>query len=92
MTTGELLNQESTVSNVAALIHLQNLEGTGGGSDNYFPYTDINISFTQQILSVNFDEQMLEADFETQETRVDFTQPSYSVTFDEENNDINITC
>ncbi len=30
MTTGELLDSESTVSNVSALIHLQNIEGMGG--------------------------------------------------------------
>ena len=92
MTTGELLNQESTVSNVAAIIHLQNLEGTGGGLDHYFPYTDINITFHEQLLEVSFHEQLLEANFEQQDLEVSFIEPNYSVTFDEEVNDINITC
>ena len=32
MTTGELLSSESTVSDVSALEHLLNLDGTGGGA------------------------------------------------------------
>ena len=92
MTTGELLNQESTVTNVSALIHLQNLEGTGSGVDHYFPYSEINVSMLEPKLTIEFSDRNLIAKFTDQNIAVKFVEDNLSVTFDGESNDINITC
>ena len=90
MTTGELLDQSSSVSNVSALIHLQNL--IGGGIDRFFPVTDINVEFEEEILKVNFEDTGITIKFEEQNLEVNFDEPILDVTFEEETNDINITC
>ena len=93
MTTGELLSSESTVSNTTALIHLQNLDGTGGGGETiYIPYTDISVTFIEPVLKVTFEEQMLSVEFIEDILNVTFDEPIYNVTFDEETTDISITC
>ena len=92
MTTGLLLSQSSTVINVAALIHLQNLRGTGEGIDHWFPYTDITVEFEEQDLKVNFDEQDLSVEFIDDILLVNFEEDGLDVTFDTEILDINITC
>lgn len=92
MTTGELLNQESTVTNVSALVHLQNLAGTGGGIDRYFPYSDISVDMYTPNLEVSFDNQYLEVNFDNTELSVEFEENNLEVTFDDENLDITVTC
>ena len=91
MTTGELLNASSSVSGVSALTHLQNLVG-GGGVDHFFPYTEIKVTFEEQNLRVDFTDQDLEVEFSEQDLIADLESPVLNVTFDEEINDINITC
>lgn len=90
MTTGELLDSESTVTGVSALTHLQNLEGTGGGTP--FPYTDITIAMTSHNVEAKIDTQVLEATLDNQELTVEFVEPVYNVTFESETNDINLNC
>ena len=90
MTTGALLDQSSSVTNVSAWVHLQSL--VGGGFDHYFPYTDITVEFQEQDLKVAFTEQDLKADFIEQDLRVVLEDTTFNVTFEEQDNDINITC
>ena len=92
MTTGELLNQESTVSNVSALTHLQNLSGTGSGVDQWFPYNDITIAFEEPDLKVAFEEPSLLVDLVEDDLDVNLEEPELIVTFDDDTNDIILTC
>ncbi len=93
MTTGELLNQESTVSNTTALIHLQNIQGTGGGTVNhYIPFTEVLVSFDEQILDVSFVDEELAVTFDDIELEVVFDDEELLITFDRETVDINVTC
>ena len=92
MTTGELLASESTVSNVSALIHLQNIAGTGTGQDVYIPYTDVSVDFVEDVLKVDFIDDELVVEFSDDIIEVDFEEDIMLVTFEEENLDISVTC
>ena len=91
MTTGQLLDQESTVTNVEAWVHLQNLEGTGG-VDHYFPYSDVSVDIITLNLEVEFEEQELMTNFEEPILTVEFEEHNLEVTFEDENLDITVTC
>ncbi len=91
MTTGELLDQSSSVTQVSALTHLQNLN-TGTGVDRWFPYADMEITFEEQDVSVKFDEQNLDIAFEEQDVSVKFEEDILNVTIEEANLDITVTC
>ena len=92
MTTGEQLDLISTVSNTSALQHLLNPSGTGGGSDQWFPYTDLSVSFEEETLDVSFDSLDLVVDLVIDDLDVSFDDEVLSVTFDDDTNDIILTC
>ena len=51
MTTGELLDSKSSVTNVSALTHLQNI--TGGGDPIYTPIEQFSIDVSQHEMTVD---------------------------------------
>ncbi len=87
MTTGELLDSKSSVSNVSALTHLQNI--SGGGTDRYIPYDDmvldiqvdrmeadiskqvLSVEVQRMVMDVEVDGRTLEADIETKNKEID---------------------
>ena len=91
MTTGELLDSESAVSNTTALIHLQNLSGTGG-VDHWFPYSEIEVAFEEPLLDISFLETNLSVDFKEDVLSVVFEDENLSVTIVDDINDISLTC
>lgn len=82
MTTGEKLSSESTVSNVSALEHLLNIDGTGAGDPVIVPATSISAdieiislsaSLITETLSANIVDT-LEADLEVNDLSADIEE------------------
>ncbi len=91
MTTGELLDSKSTVSNTTALIHLQNINQIGGDIQ-WFPYTDVKVIFTSPQLIANFSTPTTEVAFTSPVVSAEVTTEVLSVTFEDDVNDISLTC
>ncbi len=53
MTTGEQLDNISTVSNVSALTHLMNPSGEGGGVDRLVPYDELTLNLLVDTLGID---------------------------------------
>lgn len=79
MTTGQQLDNISTVSNVSALTHLLNPSGEGGGGDPYFvPFTSVSCDLVDVILEGSLITTVFESDLTTVELDAILTTEVYT--------------
>ena len=79
MTTGQQLDNISTVSNVSALTHLLNPSGEGGGGvDHLVPFTDITCDLLEVILEGSLVTETFESDLEVSEIDAILTTSVYT--------------
>ncbi len=80
MTTGEQLDNISTVSNTTALIHLMNPSGEGGGGvDRLIPYDDLFLDIQIDRMSVDMQNDTLNIEIQSKEIDVELGTKTLSI-------------
>lgn len=90
MTTGELLDSKSTVSNTTALIHLQNIGGSG--IDRYIPYTDMIFNINRDIMEINVAKKDLVVNMQVLDIDIDISDRYLAINIDKNDLEVNNVC
>ncbi len=92
MTTGEQLDNISTVSNTTALIHLMNPSGEGGGTDRLIPYDEIVLDLQIPTMSIDLAASTMAIEIQRKEIDAEISGRYLSIDLQITNKEINNVC
>jgi len=91
MTTGEQLDNISTVSNTTALIHLMNPSGEGG-TDRLIPYDEIVLDLQIPTMSIDLAASTMAIEIQRKEIDAEISGRYLSIDLQITNKEINNVC
>ena len=92
MTTGQQLDNISTVNNVSALIHLMNPSAYGGGTDRLIPYDDLVLDIQIDRMSVDMQNNTLNIEVQRKEIDIELGTNVLSIDIENKNKEVDNGC
>lgn len=93
MTTGQLLSSLSTVSNVSALTHLQNIDCQGGADTIYNIYSGrLEVSSVDEVLEINLQQPLYSISLEQKIYEININKKENDIILNKNNLELDKSC